>query len=169
MNLTLYQCEQQLAQALDAALDRETGEIVTSEELDNAVGQFKHKGAHVAAYVLNLDAEDKAMEAHERTIAARRKANKAKRERVKEYLIFNMKNAAISRIDATDGTFSAVLHLDRDESIKIADNAEVDKRYARHIPESWEWDKTTLKNAIKGKLPVPECVSLVKRDRLEIK
>ena len=51
-SISLYQCERELAAALDAALDRETGEVATTEELDNAVGQFKNKGMHVAAYVL---------------------------------------------------------------------------------------------------------------------
>lgn len=169
MNLTLYECEQQLAQALDAALDRETGEIVTTDELDHAVGQFKHKGAMVAAYVLNLSAQAEMIDAHVKVIKARKEAVDKKIARLKEYMAFNMKNAAISRIDATDGTFSAVLYLDRDESVQISDNAEVDMRYARHIPGSSEWDKTVLKREIKAGNAVPDCVTLVKRDRLEIR
>lgn len=168
-SLSLYECERELSAALDAALDRETGEIVTSDELDNAIGQFKNKGAHVAAYVLNLSAQAKMIAEHEAVIKARKQSVDAKIARLKEYMVFNMKNAAISRIDATDGTFSAVLHVDRDEAIEIAENAEVDKRYARHIPESWAWDKTALKNAIKAGEATPECVTLVKRDRLVIK
>lgn len=169
MNITLYQCASDVAVALDAALDRETGEIVTSEELDNAVGQFKNKGAHVAAYILNLSAQAKMIAEHERVIKVRKQAVEARITRLHEYMAYNMANAGIDRIDATDGTFSARLYSGRDEAIEIAENAEVDKRYARHIPESWAWDKTALKKAIKAGEPVPECVTLVKRDRLEIK
>ena len=169
MNLTLYQCEQQLAQALDAAFDRETGEIVTSDELDNAVGQFKHKGADVAAYILNLSAQATMIAKHEKVIKARKKAVERQIDRLHEYMAFNMANAGIDRIDASDGTFSARLYQERDEAIEIAENAEVDTRYARHIPESWAWDKTALKKAIAAGKPVPSSVTLVKRDRLEIR
>ena len=168
-SLSLYQCERELAAALDAALDRETGEIVTSEELDNAVGQFMNKGQHVAAYVLNLQAQAEMIEAHEKSIAVRKKAVAAKIARLKEYMAFNMKNAGIGRLDATDGTFSALLYPDRAESVAIDPTAPVDHRYAREVPAKWEWDKTALKKAIKAGEPVPACVTLVKRDRLELK
>lgn len=167
-SLTLYQCERELAAALDAALDKETGEIVSSEELDSAIGQFKNKGQHVAAYVLNLTAQQDAIAAHEKVIAARKKAVAAKIARLSEYMAFNMKNAGIARIDANDGTFSAQLFPDRDEAIEIAADAPVDERFARVVPEKREWDKVALKKAIKAGKPVPSCVSLVKRDRLVI-
>lgn len=167
--LTLYQCERELAAALDAALDRETGEVVSSEALDNAVGQFKNKGMHVAAYLLNLQEQATMIAAHEKTIAARKKAVHAKIDRLHEYMSFNMANAGIARIDALDGTFSAQLFSGRDEAIEIADGAPVDDRFARVIPEKKEWDKAALKKAIKAQEPVPSSVTLVKRDRLEIR
>ena len=168
-SISLYQCERELAAALDAALDRETGEIVTTDELDNAVGQFKNKGAHVAAYILNLSEQSEMIAAHESAIAARKKAVSAKINRLKEYMAYNMKNAGIDRIDATDGTFSAQLYLERDEAVEIAENSPVDDRFARIVPESKAWDKTALKKAIKAHEPVPSCVRLVKHDRLEIR
>ena len=167
-SISLYQCERELAAALDAALDRETGEIVTTDELDNAVGQFKNKGMHVAAYIQNLKAKRDSIVAHEHTIAVIKKGVERNIDRLREYMAYNMKNAAISRIDATDGTFSAVLHLDRDEAVEIAENSPVDDRFARIIPASKEWDKTALKKAIKAHEAVPSCVTLVKRDRLVI-
>lgn len=169
MNLTLYQCEREIASALDEALDKETGEVVQTEELDNAIGQFKNKGQHVAAYILNLKAEHDAIASHEKAIAVRKKAVAAKIDRMNEYLAFNMANAGIARIDATDGTFSAALYPGRDEAVEIDEGAPVDERYSRVIPERREWDKTALKKAIKAGEPVPSCVRLVKRDRLEIK
>ena len=168
-SLSLYQCGVEYAAALDAALDRETGEIVTNEELDNAIGQFKNKGSHVGAYVLNLSAQVKMIAEHEAAVKARKKAVEAKIARLREYIAFNMKNAGMSRIDSTDGTFSMVLHIGRDEAIEIAENAPVDVRYARRIPETLEWDKAALKAAIKAGEPTPDCVTLVKRNRLEIK
>ena len=167
-SISLYQCERELALALDAALDRETGEVVSSEELDNAVGQFKNKGMHVAAYIQNLKATHEMIAAHEKAIAARKKAVSVKIDRLHEYMAFNMANAGIARIDALDGTFSAQLFSGRDEAIEIADNAPVDERYARIVPMRMEWDKAALKKAIKDKQPVPSCVTLVKRDRVVI-
>ena len=52
--------------------------------------------------------------------------------------------------------------------IEIEDNAPVDERFARIVPEKKEWDKAALKKAIKASEPVPSCVTLVKRDRLVI-
>lgn len=167
-SISLYQCERELAAALDSALDRETGEVVSSEELDNAVGQFKNKGQSVAAYILNLQAQHDMVVAHEKTIAARKKAMGAKIERLHDYMSVNMANAGIARIDAIDGTFSAQLFPGRDEAIEIDAAAPVDDRFARVIPESKAWDKAALKKAIKSGEPVPSCVTLVKRDRLVI-
>jgi Siphovirus Gp157 len=168
-SLTLYQCERELQAALDAALDKETGEIASSEELDNAIGQFKNKGAHVAAYVLNLKAQYEMIVAHEKAIAAKKKAVSTKIDRLHDYMAFNMANAGIARIDAIDGTFSAQLYAARDESIEIDEAAPIDDRFARIVPETKAWDKAALKRAIKAHEPVPSCVKLVKKDRLEIK
>lgn len=167
--ITLYQCERDIATALDAALDKETGEIATTDELENAIGQFKNKGADVAAYVLNLKAQHEMIAAHEKVIASRKKAVGAKIDRLHDYMSFCMSNAGIAVIHAKDGTFSAMLYPNRDEAIEIDDGAPVDARFARIVPESKAWDKTELKRAIKAGEPAPSCVKLVKRDRLEIK
>lgn len=166
-SISLYQCERELAAALDAALDRETGEVVSSEELDNVVGQFKNKGMHVAAYIQNMKATHGMIAEHEKTIAARKKAVGAKIDRLHDYMASNMANAGIARIDALDGTFSAQLFSGRDEAVEIADGAPVDERFAR-VTIKTEWDKAALKKAIKNSEPVPSCVTLVKRDRLVI-
>lgn len=167
--LSLYQCERELAAALDAALDRETGEIFATVELEHVVGQFKNKATSVVAYIKNRQAVSDARKAHIAAVTAIDKAEDKKTASVITYISACMKNAAISRIDATDGTFSAVLHLDRDEAVEIVEGSPVDARFARIVPEKKEWDKTALKKAIKAGDPVPDCVSLVKRDRLEIK
>jgi Siphovirus Gp157 len=165
--LTLYQCSAEVQSALDAALDRETGELVTTEELDNAIGQFRNKGAAVAAYVLNLDASIDAIKAHEKAIVERRKAVERKATRIREFMAYCMKMSGIDSIEATDGTFSAKFYPDRDESIEIdADAKPADGFKRTKITE--EWDKAALKAAIKAGEPVPSCVRLVKRDRLTI-
>ena len=164
--LTLYECNRELAAALDAALDRETGEIESTAELDNAVGQFKNKAAHVAAYVMNLRSEQDAIAAHEEAIKTRKRAVGAKIKRLHDYLASNMKDAAISRIDAIDGTFSARLYIDRDEVVEIDDNTPIDPAFAR---VKMEWDKTALKHSIKTGGVFPDGIRLVKKDRLELK
>ena len=108
------------------------------------------------------------IDAHEKAVAARKKAKVAKRDRLREYMAFNMANAGIARIDALDGTFSAQLFSGRDEAIEIEENAPVDARFARIVPARTEWDKAALKKAIKNSEPVPSCVTLVRRDRLTI-
>jgi Siphovirus Gp157 len=168
-SISLYQCERDLSAALDAALDKETGEVVSSEELDGAIGQFKNKGASVAAYVLNLRAQHEMIAAHEKTISTRKKAVGAKIDRLNEYMATCMSNAGIARIDAADGTFSAQLYPARDEAIEIEEGAPVDPRWALPPKITTGWDKTALKKAIKAGEAVPSCVKLVKRDRLEIK
>ncbi len=166
--LSLYQCERAIAEALDAALDRETGEIVSTDELNAAIGAFNAKAPAVAAYILNMQAEVDAMRLHETAIKARRTAHESRIERLREYMATCMSNAAIHEVKANDGTFTARLLRERDEAVEIDETAPFDPRFIRETVRR-DWDKTALKKAIKAGEPVPDCVKLVKRDRLEIK
>lgn len=168
-NLSLYQCAQEVIDAIESCVDHETGEIINQAALDNAVGHFKNKGAHVVAYALNLEATAEAARAHAKRVLNHAATATLKAARLREYLARNMASAEIAEIAANDGTFTAKLYRDRDESVVIDSTIAIDERFARVIPAQREWDKAALKKAIKAGEPVPMGVALVKKDRLEIK
>lgn len=167
-NLSLYHCAQEVIDAIESCVDHESGEIIDQAKLDNAIGHFKNKGAHVAAYTLNLRETAAAAKAHAKTVAKRAKSIEAKADRLEAYIRNAMQAADIHEIAANDGTFTVKLLRDRDEAVEIAEGAPIDERFER-ITIKKEWDKAALTKAIKAGEPVPDCVALVKRDRLEIK
>lgn len=164
MSLKLYEVTQSLVPLLESGFDEETGEM--TPELATALAVFENKGAAVAAYALNLEAEAEATKAALARITQRKRTLEAQAMRLREYLRSNMAQAGISRIDAIDNSFSVKLERERDESVEIDDNAVLPDSFCRIKLEP---DKTKLKAALKSGQPVPAGVHLVRRDRLTIR
>lgn len=164
MSLKLYEVTAHVSQALEDGFDPETGEM--TPELANALAQFEGKGAAVTAYILNLDAEAEAVSTAIKRLTARKSALTNRSARLRDYLKHNMAQAGITRIDATDGTFSARLERERDETIEIDEGVILPDAFHR---VKVELDKAAIKAAIKAGEPVPDGVRLVRRDRLSIR
>lgn len=167
-NLSLYMLSSQVEQLLNSpdAIDLETGEL--SAALVEALALTKDKGVSVCAYILNQDSVVIAIEAHEAQVAARKSAIVRKQEKLREYLAVNMKRAGITEIAAHDGTFSAKLHIERDEAVEILDEAQIPVKFLKAPkPPAPKPSKTEIAKAIKAGEEVPGA-KIVKRDRLEI-
>lgn len=93
MGFSLYEINAQIEQAWSAAVDPETGEII-SEEAAQAVEQLtmarEDKIENLALYYKNLTAEAKALKNEKLALEARQSAAEKKAESIKKYLTSSM-------------------------------------------------------------------------------
>lgn len=93
MGFSLYQINAEIEQAWSAAVDPETGEII-SEEAAQAVEQLtmarEDKIENLALYYKNLAAEAEALKNEKLALAARQSAAEKKAESIKKYLASSM-------------------------------------------------------------------------------
>jgi Siphovirus Gp157 len=162
--MNLYQATE-LAR-LESHIDDETGEIDIAA-FDAAQITLADKQRAVVAYVRNIDSKEAMLADAIKQLQAKQKAMKAKRERLSDYLLENMKAANITNIEAIDGTFSATLYHDRDVSVIIEEGATFPLELC-NTPKPPEPSKTKIKAAIEaGQAIAGACI--VKNDRLTIK
>lgn len=151
---------------LESHIDEETGEI-NIEAFDAAKITLAEKQRSVVAFIRNLDAKAAMVKAAAKELADKAKAMQAQRERMNDYLMANMKQAGITKIEAVDGTFSATLYLGRDESIVIEESAVFPPELCND-PKPPEPSKTKIKAAILAGQAVAGAM-IVRNDRLTIK
>lgn len=93
MGFSLYEINAQIEQAWSAAVDPETGEII-SDEAAQAVEQLtmarEDKIENLALYYKNLTAEAKALKNEKLALEARQSAAEKKAESIKKYLASSM-------------------------------------------------------------------------------
>lgn len=166
--LSLYALSTEVEHLLgsDDAFDPETGEL--SEALQTALGATRDKARDVCAFILNRDAQIAAIEAHEAQVAARKSSLVKKQERLREYLLAQMKRTGMLEISANDGTFAAKLLIERDASVEIFDEKQVPKEFWKtpKTPDP-KVSKSDISKAIKAGTEVPGA-RIVKKDRLEL-
>ena len=167
MNLNLYQTEA-LAQ-LQNYIDEEAGEI-NIEAFENAQIALAEKQRSCVAYYLNLQATIDAMRAHINAVNEKLGAAEHQQERMKKYILDSMKRTGTCEIKANDGTFSAKLYVDRDESVEIEAGAEFPPELCNppKPPPPPMPSKKLIKEAILRGEPVANA-RIVKHDRLTIK
>lgn len=165
MNVTLYQAAEQVRELLDQ-IDPETGEM--PEGFEGARALVETKSRAVAAFILDTEAQADMIEAHGKTLIARAKAARKRTDWLRQYLKTHMQAADILSIKSEDGTFSAKLEKERDESVDVFEPGLLPQDYMREIPAKYEPDKALIKKAIKDGFEVPGA-RIVKNDRLTIK
>ena len=153
MTMKLYQLADEYQQALEILDDPELPDEVVRDTLEALQGGLAQKGQAVAAYALNLAAEIEALKAHEKRVAAKRRALEGREEWLRGYLESNMERCGITEIKAIDGTFTAKLGKGRpsvviDDEKLIPDDSEFVK-WSRTL------DKTAIAAAIKAGKEVP--------------
>ena len=160
---SLYSLSHDFAKSMDQLFDPDTGEALPAfEELR---GQITTKGASVAAYLLDVEADaSKAKEAIAR-IKELQTAYERKAEKLRQYLAENMKTAGISEIKGD--AFVVKLHHDRDESVEIDEGALFDASLCVE-PKPPAPSKTKIKAAILAGQPIAGA-RIVRKDRLTIK
>lgn len=151
---------------LESHIDPDTGEI-DIQAFDNAQIALVAKQQAVVAYVRNLDAKSGMLKDALKELANKAKALQAQRDRLAEYLMENMKQANVSKIEAVDGTFTATLYPERDESVVIEEGAVFAPELCND-PKPPEPSKTKIKAAILAGQAVAGAM-IVRSDRLTIK
>lgn len=150
--MTLYEINKLIEDALDGAIDPETGEVV-DEELMAAYEQLQMDRAdkieNVACYIKNLEADAKAIREEEKALAARRKAAENKAEHLKDYLQFCLAGEKFSSPRAAV-SFRKSTQVQVDDIWQLPDDL---LRYKDPEP-----DKTAIKEALKEGRVVPGAV-----------
>jgi len=148
MQVTLYQCADDIRAVLDAHFDNEAE---AADTLEAVIGQFEVKAQAVTAYWLNQEAQIGLLDQHIKTMHEKKKALQNRQSKLKEYLSFNMKRSGIREIKADDGTFTAKFQKNP-PAVAIYDEKQIPKKY-------WvvtkEISKSAIKEAIKSGKEIP--------------
>lgn len=163
--MNLYQITDELVAALDSSFDPETGEALQSFEESRAL--WANKSQAVAAFILNVEADAKALAEMESKIAIRRRQAESKVAWLKSYLCANMAYLGITKIEAADYSFSVVRYPERDESVEIDVGAVFPLELCGVQPPPPP-SKTKIKAAILAGQPVAGA-RIIRKDRLVIR
>ena len=166
MSITLYQAE--ALAALHNFVDDETGEV-NIDAFEQAQFTLAEKQRGCVAYYLNNQATIESMKAHIKLVSDKIAAVEHQQTRMKSYIIDSMKRTGTSEIKAIDGTFSAKLYIDRDESVEIDIGAEFPAELCNppKQPPPLTPSKKLIKEAIENGEPI-KGARIVKNDRLTI-
>lgn len=166
MNISLYKAANDVRELLDQ-IDPKTGEL--PEGFEPAREIVARKTCAVAAYILGEDKQADMIEAHGKMFLDAAKKQRARNDRLREYIKAQMITSSVLEIKSDDGDFRVRLLPDRDEACEIFDADQVPAAYMTDPkPPAPTPDKTLIKRAIKDGFEVPGA-RIVKRARLEIK
>lgn len=165
MQIKLYEAAEAVRAMLEQ-IDPETGEL--PEGFEQARAMVATKAQSCAAWILSNEAEASLVEQHAKTLLDRVKTARKRSEWLREYLRSHMAAAGILSIKSDDGTFSAKLDKDRDESVEIYDERMLPMDFMREIPAKFEPNKADIRRALKEGFGVPGA-KLVAKDRLTLK
>lgn len=150
-SLSLYAMTEDYEAAFLALADSDMPADAIDDTLEALEGELTMKGANVAAFILNLEAEAEKAKLAEKRISERRKALENKADRMRDYLKFNMERAGIKSISAIDASFKATLTAPR-ASVVVDDVGSLAPEFTKTKIEP---DKTAIKAAIDGGMEIP--------------
>ncbi|WP_225748259.1 siphovirus Gp157 family protein [Eikenella sp. Marseille-P7795] len=161
MQVTLYQCADDIRAVLDTHFDNETE---AADTLEAVIGQFEVKAQAVTAYWLNQEAQISLLDQHIKSMQEKKKVLQNRQGRLKSYLAANMKRSGIREIKADDGTFTSKFQKNP-PAVTVYDEKQIPEEY-------WvakkEISKSVLKEAIKSGKEIPG-VKLESSESLRIK
>jgi hypothetical protein len=163
MKISLYQADQ-LA-SLELFVDDDG--VVDMEGWENAKMVVADKQRAVCAHIKNQSAGVSMLETAIASLLEKKRVIEAQQERLKAYLLENMKEHGVKEIKALDGTFSATISYLRDESLQWIEGVDIPMGF-KTIKTVAPPSKTLAKEAILRGEPV-SCAVLTHKDRLTIK
>lgn len=151
--MTLYEIDKAIQEALEGAVDPESGEII-DEELLAAYDQLRmdrdQKVENIGLYIKNLEADAAAIKAEAKNLTARAKAAENRAEHLRNYLQFCL-----------DGQKFQSPRLS--VSFRRGTKVEVDQNRLFEIPDDYlrykdpEVDKKRVSEALKAGEDIPGC------------
>lgn len=97
----LYEIDGRIAQVIENgfALDEETGEVFTCDELEELEASREAKLEAVGLFIKDLKAEVEAFKAEQKALAERLNAKERRMEQLKDYLEFSMQSHGDRKLD----------------------------------------------------------------------
>ena len=163
MKISLYQANE-LA-SLELFVDDDG--VVDMEGWEAAKMVVADKQRAVCAHIKNQSAGVSMLDTAIASLLEKKRVIEAQQERLKQYLLDNMREHGVKEIKALDGTFSATISYLRDESLQWIEGVEVPMDF-KTIKTVATPSKTLAKEAILRGDPVSFAV-LTHKDRLTIK
>lgn len=149
--MTLWEIDTQIAELIDSLIDTETGEVVSTEKLDELLLNRAEKITNIAHMIQNTDAEINAFEEQIKRFEKRLKAAKNKAKSLRYLLETSLKGQAFKNVEV-DISYKA------SERVQITDIEAFNRFVKRHkeyvIVQDPKPDKTAIKEAIKQGLKV---------------
>ena len=162
--MTLYEINKLIEDALDGAIDPETGEVV-DEELMAAYEELQlsrdEKVENIGCFIKNLEADAAAIKAEAKNLTARAKAAENKAEHLRSYMAFCLQGQKFQTPKVS-------------VSFRKSKAAEVDPEALAFLPERFlrfkdpEPDKKAITDALKAGEEIDGC-RLVERTSVIIK
>lgn len=163
MSITLFDAAQQVRDSL-GKIDPDTGELIEtyleSREL------FEKKAVACVAYAKEEAATIAAAKAMLKEMADKIASREKRLERFEAYMADCMRATGITEVKHETGLWGAKLHLDRDESVELDDDADFPPELCND-PKPPAPSKSKIKAALKAGEPVAGA-RLVRKDRLTI-
>lgn len=164
MKISLYQANE-LA-SLELYVDDDG--VVDMEGWEAAKVVVAEKQRAVCAFIKNQSAGVSMLDTAIASLLEKKRVIEAQQERLKAYLLDNMKEHGVKSISALDGTFSATISYLRDESLQwTCEPTDIPMDF-KTIKTVASPSKTLAKEAILRGEPV-SCAILTHKDRLTIK
>ena len=163
MKISLYQANE-LA-SLELYVDDDG--VVDMEGWEAAKVVVAEKQRAVCAFIKNQGAGVSMLDTAIASLMEKKRVIEAQQERLKAYLLDNMKEHGVKEIKALDGTFSATISYLRDESLQWIEGVDIPMDF-KTIKTVATPSKTLAKEAILRGEPV-SCAVLTNKDRLTVK
>lgn len=162
--MKLYEINQEIEQALLEAIDQETGEIKDFSKLEELTLAKNEKVKNIALQILNMRAEEKAVDEQLKKFLARKKSIRRDIDSLEAYLTYHTQGETY--------TFTEVkVSYKTSEETVITDEEALEKYCKRHKDlGTYEFkpSKTAIKEAIKNGLNVKGAEVVIKQN-LQIK
>lgn len=146
--MNLYQVETQYRLKIDALLrDAEENSLpaeVVNDTLEALQGELEVKQVNIAAYILDLEAQEAAMDNYITNMQIRKRLINDRKNRLKRYVIDSMKRTGRKKLESDEFSVS----LRQSQRVHITDVTYLPEEYVRQTI-SVEPDKARIKEALK--------------------
>lgn len=165
-SITLYVLADEYKEAIDCLSDMDLPEQAIMDTLESLRFPLEEKATNVAMFCRNLEASAAAIKEAEAKMAARRKSIEGRSDWLKSYLLGNMQQTGITKIDCP---FFKISVRDNPAKVIVDDPDQIPAQFLIvPVAPPPSPDKKAIADAIKAGTDVPGC-HLERGQRVEIK